>query len=81
MNTASNPTPTTIELNLPNAATNQINTVQTFAPLPMPSNNLPWKCPDWMTTQNIQPGAYMNFNGQQQIHLPVKRRAPADIDP
>lgn len=58
-----------------------MNALKTFVPLSMSSNNSPWKCPDWMTAQNIQPGSYMSFNGQQQIHLPVKRKASTDDVP
>lgn len=53
----------------------------TFSPLNVPQNGTPWKCPDWMVNQNIQPGSYMNFNGLQPQHrMPFKRKAAPDMD-
>lgn len=51
-----------------------------FCSLNVPQNGVPWKCPDWMANQTIQPGTYMSFNGQQQSRLPFKRKAAPDMD-
>lgn len=51
-----------------------------FSALSVPQAGVPWRCPDWMVNQNIQPGSYMNFNGQQQTRLPFKRKGEPDID-
>ncbi|XP_031621260.1 uncharacterized protein LOC116339496 isoform X2 [Contarinia nasturtii] len=60
-----------------------------FSSLDVPENGVPWKCPQWMANQNIQPGSYMNFNAQQSHHqqqqlrfsVPFKRKATADAEP
>ncbi|XP_055319888.1 uncharacterized protein LOC129577235 isoform X2 [Sitodiplosis mosellana] len=66
------PTTSTQPLLLPQSA---------FSPLNMPQNGAPWKCPEWMANQNIQPGSYMSFNGlQSQQRLPFKRKAAPDMD-
>lgn len=44
-------------------------------------SGIPWKCPNWMATQSHQNNAYMNFNGQQPMRLPFKRKSTADMDP
>lgn len=51
-----------------------------FSQLSVPQTGVPWRCPDWMVNQNIQPGSYMNFNGQQQTRLPFKRKGEPDIE-
>lgn len=51
-----------------------------FSPLSVPQEGVPWKCPDWMVNQNIQPGSYMNFNGHQQTRLPFKRKGEPEIE-
>lgn len=49
--------------------------------LNVPQNGAPWKCPEWMANQNIQPGSYMSFNGlQSQQRMPFKRKAAPDMD-
>lgn len=51
-----------------------------FTPLSVPVDGIPWKCPEWMANQSIQPGSYMNFNAQQPNRLPFKRKAAPDMD-
>lgn len=51
-----------------------------YSPLTVPQAGIPWKCPEWMVNQNIQPGSYMSFNGQQQSRLPFKRKGEPDIE-
>lgn len=51
-----------------------------FSALNVPQSGVPWKCPEWMSNQNIQAGSYMNFNGQQQTRLPFKRKAAPEMD-
>lgn len=65
----------------PISSTSQNCLVQqsSFNPLNMPQSG-PWKCPEWMANQTIQPGSYMNFNGQQHSRLPFKRKAAPDLD-
>lgn len=53
---------------------------QGIVPFNVPQNGIPWTCPDWMTNQNIQPGSYMSFNGQQQHRLQAKRKAAPDME-
>lgn len=59
---------------------NQHSPPSAFSPLSIPQTGIPWKCPDWMVNQNIQPGSYMNFNGQQQTRLPFKRKGEPEIE-
>lgn len=46
----------------------------------LPSNGVPWRCPEWMTSPNVQSGVFMNFNGQPQTRMPFKRKASPDMD-
>lgn len=66
----------------PTPSTSQhIHVQQTsFNSLNVPQTGVPWKCPEWMANQTIQPGSYMNFIGQQQSRLPFKRKAAPDLD-
>lgn len=66
------PTTTTHE----SALVQQSNTT----PLNLPENGVPWKCPEWMANQNLQPGSYMNFNGHQHARLPFKRKAALGLE-
>lgn len=51
-----------------------------FSPMTVPQAGVPWRCPDWMVNQNIQPGSYMSFNGQQHSRLPFKRKGEAELE-
>lgn len=53
---------------------------QLFSPSNVPENGVPWKCPEWMVNQTIQPGAYMSFDGQQSNRLPFKRKATPEME-
>lgn len=51
-----------------------------YAPMNMPENGVPWKCPDWMVNQSLSPGEYMNFNGQEHSRFPFKRKASPEME-